>query len=76
MSDMSDMSDAISWRVQAHWIDGAERRSYAPVVVPSRAEAQLLAEEMAETLSHFVGLEISIDSISIDPIHAGPIDGE
>lgn len=55
------MSEPPGWTVQAHWSDGADRRSYAPVRTATRDEARRVADEMVETLSHFVDLEIRIE---------------
>ncbi len=55
------MRATANWTVQAHWTVGGDRRSYAPVTAATLDEARRLADEMAETLSHFVGLEIRIE---------------
>ena len=55
------MTSPTGWRVQAHWLDGDRPRSYAPVHAGTRDEALRIADEMADTLSHFVGLEIRIE---------------
>ena len=57
------MTDERGFTVQAHWVVGDDERSYAPVAVSTRDEARRVAEEMAETLSHFVGLEILIEPV-------------
>jgi hypothetical protein len=55
------VSEPPGWTVQAHWSVGGDQRSYSPVRASTRAAARRLADEMAETLSHFVGLEIRIE---------------
>ena len=50
-----------AWRVQATWTVGDQERSYQPVFVPTREEADRMAAEMAETLAHFPTLTILLD---------------
>ena len=61
------MSALPGWQVQAHWVVGDDARSYAPVHAATRGEALRLADEMADTLSHFVGLEIRIEPFDGEP---------
>lgn len=55
------MSGPVTWQVQAHRLLGDRSQSYAPVHSATRADALWLADEMADTLSQFVGLEIRIE---------------
>ncbi|MCP4957687.1 MAG: hypothetical protein GY925_00305 [Actinomycetia bacterium] len=59
------------WRVQAHWRVGDESRSYAPVLLTSRRDAERAADEMRDTLSHFVGLEVSVEQVLAEQAATG-----
>jgi hypothetical protein len=58
------------WRVQAFWRVGTDQRSYAPVFVVTEAEARDVAADMAQTLSHFVDLDVRVDEVEADPVNA------
>jgi hypothetical protein len=49
--------------VQAHWLDGTEERSYAPVYVYSARKARETAREMSQTLGHFTDLRVSVEEV-------------
>lgn len=53
------------WTVQANWQVGGEARSYSPVVADTIEEAQRIAADMRETLSHFAELTITITQAEI-----------
>lgn len=51
------------WRVQAHWLVGDEEREYRPTFVASRWKARRVVRRMRRTLSHFVGLVITVEQV-------------
>jgi hypothetical protein len=59
-----------SWRVQAFWTVGDERRNYRPVFCDDRDEAQQVAAEMKGTLSHFPTLDVVIAPATAEEVEA------